>query len=60
MNNKKKAIYVRFNSHDCEVTYKCPYCNSTFSGWTISYQVTNENGTKKYCPSCKKELDGLD
>ena len=57
---KKRAIYQSFSSHDCEAWYKCPVCNKIFGSWTVYHQKKNENGTNKYCPHCKEELDGLD
>ena len=57
---KQKAIYTGFSQHDCEAYYKCPYCNKSFGSWSVFHNVLNENGTKKYCPHCKEELDGLE
>lgn len=57
---KKRAIYESFNSHDCEAWYRCPVCGEKISSWIIYHQKKNENGTNKYCPCCKEELDGLD
>ncbi len=57
---KKKAIHVSFCSHDCETWYRCPECKEIFGSWSIFRQKDNENGTNKYCPHCKVELDGLD
>lgn len=57
---KKKAIYLRFSNHDCEAWYECPCCGTRFGSWRICGQEPNENGTEKYCPHCKEELDGLD
>lgn len=57
---KKDAIYQSYNSHDCEAWYKCPVCNNLFSSWNVFGQPKNENGTNKYCPKCKTELNGLD
>lgn len=58
---KPKAIYLGFCSHDSEAHYKCPVCDKAFGSWTIWHQCAklNENGTEKYCPYCKTELDGL-
>lgn len=57
---KKRAWCVGFCSHDCEAWYECPHCGEKFGSWTVFHQEKNENGTKKYCPNCKEELDGLD
>ena len=57
---KPRAIYESFCSHDCEVHYSCPLCGGKFGSWLIFGQPKNENGTDKYCPHCKAELDGLD
>ena len=57
---KKRAIYESFSSHDCEAWYRCPECKKLFGSWSIFHQKENENGTNKYCPHCKVELDGLD
>lgn len=59
---KPKAIYMGFCSHDCEAHYRCPVCGKGFGSWSIWCQrdKLNENGTNKYCPHCKEELDGLD
>lgn len=57
---KKRAEYIGFCSHDCEVWYQCPCCGKRFGGWEIFRQKKNENGTNKYCPHCKEELGGLD
>ena len=57
---KKRAIYLGFSNHDCDAFYKCPNCGESFWGWTIFRQRKNENGTNKYCPHCKEELDGLE
>lgn len=56
---KKKAIYNGYNKHDCETKYICPVCDESFGTWDIFRQKENENGTNKYCPYCKEELDGL-
>ena len=53
---KKSAIKLSFSSRDCETWYRCPYCNKNFGDWTTFHQPKNENGTKDYCPNCKKEL----
>lgn len=58
--NKKRAMCVGFCSHDCESHYKCPECGKIFGSWSVFGQKKNENGTNKYCPFCKVELDGLD
>ena len=57
---KQRAIYTGFSQHDSDAYYKCPVCNSTFSGWDVFHNQKNENGSKKYCPNCKTELDGLE
>ena len=59
---KPKAIFESYNNHDCETIYSCPKCFKKFSSWDIFSQrrKLNENGTNKYCPNCKNELDGLD
>ena len=57
---KKRALYISFCSRDCEAFYECPCCNKKFGSWTVFHQEKNENGTKKYCPWCKEELEGLD
>ena len=57
---KKRAIYLGFSQHACDAYYKCPVCGKGFCGWTVFGQEKNENGTKKYCPHCKEELDGLE
>ena len=57
---KQRAMRVGFCSHDCEIWYECPHCKKKFGSWTVFLQEKNENGTKKYCPYCKEELDGLD
>lgn len=57
---KPKAIYLGFSSHDCESRYKCPCCDKPFGSWEVFNNKENENGTKRYCPICKMELDGLE
>lgn len=57
---KPRAEYIGFCDHDCESHYRCPLCGKNFGSWTICGQQKNENGTNKYCPHCKEELDGLD
>ena len=57
---KKRALYVGFSSHNCEAFFECPYCKKIFGSWRVFNQKENENGTNKYCPHCKEELDGLD
>lgn len=57
---KKTAIYESFDSHACEAWFRCPECNKIFGSWAVFGQLDNENGTNKYCPHCKVELDGLD
>ena len=56
---RAKAIYMNFSNHDCEMKYRCPYCDKIFGSWDVYRNKKNENGTKNYCPDCKKELDGL-
>ena len=56
MEKPKKLIYVSFNSHDCEVIYKCPYCNNLVSSWNLPSDYSIENGAKCFCPNCKKEV----
>lgn len=51
---RKNVIVTGFNSHDCEVRYKCPYCSNYFGSWDVCNQNINKNGTKYYCPNCKK------
>lgn len=53
--DKPRAIYLGFSSHDCESRYKCPVCGALFGSWDI-HREENENGTKKCCPDCKTEL----
>jgi hypothetical protein len=55
---KKRAIFKHFDGHDCETWYTCPYCGKTFGEWEVFRQKQNENGTKRYCPYCKKEFAG--
>lgn len=57
---KKKAIYKGYNPRDCEAFYECPDCGKVFGSWLVFHQEENENGTNKYCPHCKVELEGLD
>lgn len=57
---KERARYIGFCDHDCEAHYECPYCKKRFGSFAVFHQKENENGTKKYCPHCKKELNGLD
>ena len=57
---KPRAITQGYCPHDCETWYKCPKCGKVFGDWTVYHQKKNENGTNKYCPHCKLELDGLD
>lgn len=46
-----EAIYMGFNSHDCETQYKCPVCNRNFGGWSLP------SGAKiAGCPCCGSEL----
>lgn len=56
---ENKAIYKGYCAHDCEAWYKCPCCGETFGSWSVFHNKPNENGTKEYCPECKKELEGL-
>lgn len=58
--SKQKVIYTGFSQHDCEAWYICPCCNKSFGSWSVFHNALNENGTKKYCPHCKEELDGLE
>lgn len=57
---KERAISMAYNSHDCESRYRCPECGTPFGSWDVFRNQKNENGTNKYCPHCKTELDGLD
>lgn len=57
---KPKAIYLGFNSRDCESRYRCPVCKRPFGTWLILANVPNKNDTKKYCPHCETELEGLE
>jgi DNA-directed RNA polymerase subunit RPC12/RpoP len=57
---KGNAVWQSYNSHDCETFYKCSLCNKVFGDWDVFHQIKNENGTKHYCPYCKKELNGLE
>lgn len=57
---KPIAIYLGYAQRDCESHYKCPVCDKNFGSWSIFHNKKNENGTDKYCPHCKTELDGLE
>lgn len=57
---KLQAVYLGFSNHDCEARYICPVCRKGFGSWAVFNQPKNKNGTKKYCPHCKVELNGLD
>ena len=58
--SKQRAIYIGFSQHDCEAYYRCPCCNESFGSWRVFHNQVNENGTNRYCPNCKEELDGLE
>ena len=46
-----EAIYIGFNSHDCETRYKCPVCNGNFGSWSLPSGAKIAN-----CPCCGTEL----
>ena len=52
---KVKLKKLGYSSRDCETYYEC-ICGCKFGDWTIFHQKKNQNGTKDYCPKCKKEL----
>lgn len=58
-NTKPTVIYKGFSMNECDAYFKCPVCNKDFSGWMVFHNQINENGTNKYCPKCKTELEGL-
>ena len=56
-NEKPKAKYLGY--HDGDTWYQCPVCEEKFGGFSVMHQDRNPNGTKEYCPGCKRELRGV-
>lgn len=53
---KIRPIVTSYNPRDCETHYRCT-CGRRFGSWDLFHQDRNSNGTNKYCPKCKIELD---